>query len=63
MMDQKYTLWNMPSNSWDGVPKDLKVTDELEKKVKAAMAEPASDDDLRPYQTPVDQEQMAKIIG
>ena len=62
-MDQKYTLWNMPSESWNGVPKNLTVTGELEQKVKDAMSKPVSDDVVRPYRTPIDQEQMAKIVG
>jgi len=62
-MDQKYTLWNIPSKSWSGVPKDLKVTEDLEQKIKVTMTAPAPDEELRAYQTPIDQEQMAKIIG
>ncbi len=62
-MDKKYTLWNIPSNSWNGVPEGLTVTEELEQKIKEAMSKPASDEELRPYKTPIDQEQMAIIVG
>jgi len=62
-MDQKYTLWNMPSEFWNGVPKNLEVSEEIELKIKAAMVKSVSEEELRPYKTPVDQEQMARIIG
>ena len=62
-MSQKFTLWNMPGESWNGVPQNLSVSEDLERKIKEAMTTPASKEDLRPYETPIDQEQMAKIIG
>jgi len=62
-MDHKYTLWNMPGGSWEGVPKDLKITDEVEQKIKDAMATPAPEEELRPYKTPINKDQIAKIIG
>ena len=62
-MEKKYTLWNKPSESWTGMPKDLKVTEDLENKIKEAMTTPISADAIRPYKTPIDQDQMAKIIG
>ena len=62
-MDKKYTLWNKPSESWTGMPKGLKVTEDLENKIKKTMRTPAPVESIRPYNTPIDQEQMAKIIG
>lgn len=62
-MDQKHTLWNMPSESWNGVPKNLKVTEEVALKVKVAMEKSVPEEELLPYKTPVDQERMARIIG
>ncbi len=61
-MNKTFTLWNIPSDSWEGVPKDLEVSVELEKKIKITMSEKVTDEELKPYQTSVDQETLAIII-
>ena len=62
-MTQKYTLWNIPSESWAGVPEGLEVSADLAKAVDKVFSEPVDEDEVSPYRTPVDQDQMAKIIG
>ena len=62
MMKEKFTLWNITSESWNGVPQGLEVSEELKIRIKIAMSEKLSEDELRPYQTPVDQEQMARLV-
>jgi len=61
-MNKSYTLWNIPSESWEGIPDNLVVTKELEKKIKETMSEKVSEEELKPFRTQVDQETLAKII-
>ncbi len=57
-----YTLWTMPSNLWQGIPQDLEISEQMARKIQAALKEPVSEGEVRAYKTPVDPEKLSKII-
>ncbi len=62
-MTQKFTMWNIPCDSWQGIPEDLEVPADLNQQIQEALTQPADEQETRAYKTPIDPEQLAKIIS
>lgn len=62
-MSQKFTMWNIQCDSWEGIPDDLEVSADMEKQVQEALTQLADEKETIAYKTPVDQEQLARIIN